>query len=147
MLNANSFQKDITWVYGSRQVGTHALTSKSTSTLMVQRAKIMSRLYPRTPRSIPKRRSQPNINLPLKENMGTVSEPKVVVVSAKLKWDMKNHMIILLNESKDAYAWSYKDMPGFNTDILVHHLPLNLEYKPVKQILRRMKPEWTMKIK
>lgn len=38
-------------------------------------------------------------------------------------------------------------MPGLNTDIVVHHLTLKPECKPVKQKLRRVKPEWTMKVK
>lgn len=38
-------------------------------------------------------------------------------------------------------------MSSLNTDIVMHHLPLKLECRPVKQKLRRMKPEWDMKCK
>ena len=37
-------------------------------------------------------------------------------------------------------------MPGLDTDIMVHHLPLKEEYAPVKQKLRRVKPEMLLKI-
>uniref|UniRef100_A0A2N9GNK9 Reverse transcriptase domain-containing protein n=1 Tax=Fagus sylvatica TaxID=28930 RepID=A0A2N9GNK9_FAGSY len=38
-------------------------------------------------------------------------------------------------------------MPGLDTDIVVHKIPLKPECKPVKQALRRMKPEVILKIK
>jgi len=38
-------------------------------------------------------------------------------------------------------------MPGLNSDIVQHRLPLNPECSPVKQKLRRMKPEMSLKIK
>uniref|UniRef100_A0A2N9HVA1 Uncharacterized protein n=1 Tax=Fagus sylvatica TaxID=28930 RepID=A0A2N9HVA1_FAGSY len=41
----------------------------------------------------------------------------------------------------------YQDMPGLDTDIVVHKIPLKPECKPVKQALRRMKPEVILKIK
>ena len=45
------------------------------------------------------------------------------------------------------FAWSYQDMPGLDTDIVVHRLPLREECMPVKQKLRRVKPEMLLKIK
>ena len=38
-------------------------------------------------------------------------------------------------------------MPGLDTDIVVHRLPLREECAPVKQKLRRVKPEMLLKIK
>jgi len=38
-------------------------------------------------------------------------------------------------------------MPGLSPNIVQHRLPLNLECSPVKQKLRRMKPEMSLKIK
>lgn len=37
-------------------------------------------------------------------------------------------------------------MPGLDTDVVVHRLPLGPDCKPIKQELRRMKSEWAMKI-
>ena len=45
------------------------------------------------------------------------------------------------------FAWSYKDMPGLNIDIVVHRLSLREKYVPIKQKLRRVKPEMLLKIK
>ena len=45
------------------------------------------------------------------------------------------------------FTWSYQDMPGLDTDIVVHCLPLREECAPVKQKLRRVKPEILLKIK
>lgn len=47
----------------------------------------------------------------------------------------------------DVFAWSYQDMPGLNTDIVVHHLPLKEECPLVKQKLRRTRPDMAIKIK
>ena len=41
----------------------------------------------------------------------------------------------------------YQDMPGLNTDIVEHHLPLKPECPPVKQKLRRTHPDMVVKIK
>jgi len=38
-------------------------------------------------------------------------------------------------------------MPGLNPDIVQHRLPLNPDYSPIKQKLRRMKLEMSLKIK
>ena len=38
-------------------------------------------------------------------------------------------------------------MPGINIDIVQHFIPTDLTMKRVKQTLRRIKPEWTLKIK
>jgi hypothetical protein len=46
-------------------------------------------------------------------------------------------MIALLQEYSDAFAWSYEDMPGLDTAIVVHKIPLEEGCKPVKQKLRR----------
>ena len=59
----------------------------------------------------------------------------------------KEELISLLQEYSDVFAWSYQDMPGFDTDIVVHSLPLKEECARVKQKLRRVKPEMLLKIK
>ncbi|KAG8498795.1 hypothetical protein CXB51_005149 [Gossypium anomalum] len=55
---------------------------------------------------------------------------------------------IALEEGKeDIFPWSYQDMPGLSTDIVVHRLPIRQECKPVQQKLRRMRPDIVLKIK
>ena len=53
----------------------------------------------------------------------------------------------LLRDYQDIFAWPYQDMPGLSSDIVQHRLPLNPECSPIKQKLRRMKPEMSLKIK
>ncbi|KAA3481782.1 RNA-directed DNA polymerase [Gossypium australe] len=53
---------------------------------------------------------------------------------------MKQYLIELLQEFKDAYAWSYQDMLGLSTDVVE-------ECKPVQQKLRRMRLDVLLKIK
>lgn len=57
------------------------------------------------------RKSQPNIDSPLEVNLGTESEPKIVSFGAQLNRDLNNQVIVLLNEFKDVFTWSYEDMP------------------------------------
>lgn len=45
------------------------------------------------------------------------------------------------------FAWSYADMPGFDIDIVVHRVPLVEGCKPVKQKLRRTRPNILLKVK
>ena len=59
----------------------------------------------------------------------------------------KKELIDLLQDYSDVFAWSYQDMPGLDIDIVVHYLPLREECAPVKQKLRRVKPEMLLKIK
>ena len=58
-----------------------------------------------------------------------------------------NAVVALFTEFKEAFAWSYEDMPGIDTDIVQHCIPIDPNMKPIKQKLRRMKPEWTLEIK
>ncbi|KAA3470668.1 RNA-directed DNA polymerase (Reverse transcriptase), Ribonuclease H-like protein [Gossypium australe] len=73
--------------------------------------------------------------LPQKESVEVVSlgEGKEVKIGA--------------SEFKDVFAWSYQDMPGLSTDIVVHQLPIKEECKPIQQKLRRMRPDVLLKIK
>ncbi|KAA3485074.1 RNA-directed DNA polymerase (Reverse transcriptase), Ribonuclease H [Gossypium australe] len=47
----------------------------------------------------------------------------------------------------DVFAWSYQDMPGLSTNIVVHRLPIREECKSIQQKLRRMRPDILLKIK
>ena len=61
--------------------------------------------------------------------------------------NVKSGLIELLKEYVDIFAWSYQDMPGLDTDIVEHHLPLKPECPPVKHKLRRTHPDMAVKIK
>ncbi|XP_012442061.1 uncharacterized protein LOC105767082 [Gossypium raimondii] len=59
----------------------------------------------------------------------------------------RQDLIRLLREFKNIFAWSYQDMPGLSTDIVVHPLLIREDCKPVQQKLRRMRPDILLKIK
>ena len=56
-------------------------------------------------------------------------------------------MIDLLQDYNDVFAWSYQDMLGLDTDIVVHRLSLKEECAPIKQKLKLVKPKMLLKIK
>ncbi|KAA3486009.1 RNA-directed DNA polymerase (Reverse transcriptase), Ribonuclease H [Gossypium australe] len=61
-------------------------------------------------------------------------------IGAGITAETKRYLIELLQEFKDVFAWTYQDMPGLSTDIVVHRLPIKEEYKLVQQELRWMRP-------
>jgi hypothetical protein len=92
--------------------------------------------------------SKPNIEELEIINLAKEGEkPKEVKIRTRSTIEQKGALIVLLREFHEIFAWSYKDMPGLDIDIVVHKIPLKPECKPVKQALRRMKPEVILKIK
>ena len=79
--------------------------------------------------------------------MGTEEEKKEVKIGTTLSSATRKELIDLLQDYSDVFAWSYQDMLGLDTDIVVHRLPLREECMPVKQKLRRVKPKMPLKIK
>ena len=79
--------------------------------------------------------------------MGTEDDKKEIKIGTLIGKDVRESLIKLLQEYKDVFAWSYQDMPGLNTNVVVHKLPLKPECKPVKQKLRRMRPDMSLKIR
>jgi hypothetical protein len=80
-------------------------------------------------------------------NLGSEEDKKEVKIGALLHPEVKSRLIDLLKEYVDVFAWSYQDMPGLDTDIVEHRLPLKPECPPVKQKLRRTHPDMAIKIK
>ena len=80
-------------------------------------------------------------------DLGTDSGKKEVKIGMGMTAPIHEELIALLKDYQDIFAWSYQDMPGLSSDIVQHRLPLNPECSPVKQKLRRMKPDTSLKIK
>src|SRR3954468_4376190 len=80
-------------------------------------------------------------------NLGTDEEPKNIKIGATLNEDVKTTLIKLLHENVEIFAWSYRDMPGLDTDIVVHRLPLKEGCAPVRQKRRRVRPDMDNKIR
>ena len=71
----------------------------------------------------------------------------MVKIGSDLSCEMRQQLHTILKEFKDIFAWSYKDMPSLDLEIVQHRLPFKLECHQIKQRLRRMKPEVSLKIK
>ena len=54
-----------------------------------------------------------------------IEETKVINLA-----DMKDELIGLLKESKEIFAWSYQDMPGLDTEIVIHRILVKHECPP-----------------
>src|SRR5262249_41216191 len=74
------------------------------------------------------------IEEPTKEiNLGTEDDPKAVLISANLSPEEEAALVDVLKEYRDSFAWTYEDMPGLDSNLVEHHLPLKPGAKPVKQ--------------
>lgn len=80
-------------------------------------------------------------------NLGSETDKKEVKVRASLSRHVHSELVELLHEYVDVFSWSYQDMPGLDTNIVEHHLPLKPECPPVKQKLRRTRLDMELKIK
>ncbi|KAI5423915.1 hypothetical protein KIW84_030220 [Lathyrus oleraceus] len=80
-------------------------------------------------------------------NLGTEGAKREIKIGAALEDNVKKGLIELLQEYVDIFAWSYQDMSGLDTNIVVHRLPLKEACPPVKQKLRRTRLEMVVKIK
>ena len=65
-------------------------------------------------------------------NLGIEEEKKEVKIGTTLSPATRKELIDLLQDYNDVFAWSYQDMLGLNTDIIVHWLPLREKCMPVK---------------
>ena len=56
----------------------------------------------------------------------------MIQVGNTLTSSEKDALMALLTEFKEVFAWSYKDMPGIDTDIIQHHILIDPIMKSVK---------------
>ena len=80
-------------------------------------------------------------------NLGVGEERKEVKVGTSMSINVRDELVTLLQDYQDIFSWSYQDMPSLSPDIVQHRLPQNPECSLIKQKLRRMKPEMSLKIK
>ena len=71
---------------------------------------------------------------------GALDRPKEIRIGSSLSLDKRSRLIDLLRSYLDVIAWSYEDMPGLDSSIVQHHLPILPHARPVKQKLRRLHP-------
>ena len=65
-------------------------------------------------------------------NLGTEPDRKEVKISAKLELRVKQRLIQMLHDYIEIFAWSYEDMTGLDTNIVVHRLATKEDCLPVK---------------
>ena len=91
--------------------------------------------------------SKPNIEETETINLIDKDEnEKLIKIKVNFPKDMKPGLITLLKEFREIFAWSYQDMPGLETDIVVHKILVKPECPLVWQALQRMKSKIILKI-
>ena len=80
-------------------------------------------------------------------NLGTEEDKKEVKIGADLEQSIKERLIQMLHDYVEVFVWSYKDIPGLDTNIVVHRLTMKEDCPLVKQKVRCMRPEMSEKIK
>ena len=79
--------------------------------------------------------------------MGIESDKKEIKIGANLESSVKSRLVQMLRDYMEVFPWSYEYMSGLDIDIVVHHLPTKKDCPPVKQKVRRMRPNMSEKIK
>ncbi|GAA0163932.1 hypothetical protein LIER_19686 [Lithospermum erythrorhizon] len=70
----------------------------------------------------------------LKEvNVGTSDELRITYICSLLTTEEEAEYVAFLKEFKDVFAWTYKEMPGPDPKVVVHHLAMKESIKPSKQ--------------
>ena len=92
--------------------------------------------------------NKPQVHDLMKEvNLDTMDEPRITYISSLLSTNLKEHIILLLQEFKDCFAWNYDEMPGLDRGLLEHCLPIRPKFHPFQQPPRRMSKEVELKVK
>ena len=64
--------------------------------------------------------------------MGTEEDKKEVNKGSDLEHSVKKQLIQMLHDYVEVFFWSYEDMPGLDTDIMVRRLPTKEDCPLVK---------------
>ena len=80
-------------------------------------------------------------------NVGTEQDKRELKIGTLITTEERCSLTSLLQEYMDVFTWSYADMPGLDIDIVVHRVPLIEGCKPIKQKLRRTRPDILLKVK
>ena len=78
-------------------------------------------------------RESPTENRVIQVNLGSQEHPKPISISESLSLTEREELIALVREYIDVFAWNYKDIPGLDPQIAMHHLNIKSDVKPVKQ--------------
>ncbi|CAL2259536.1 unnamed protein product [Prunus armeniaca] len=73
--------------------------------------------------------------------LGTNEDPRPIFVSALLNPSEEESYHQMLLEYKNVFTWTYKEMPGLDPKVAVHHLAVKPGMRLIKQTQRRFRPE------
>ena len=80
-------------------------------------------------------------------NLGTDEAPQMVHLAQSLSSQEKEAYTKFLREKKINFAWTYSNMLGLDTNLIMHHLSIALGVKPIKKKLRKMHPHIALLVK
>jgi hypothetical protein len=83
----------------------------------------------------------------IEDNISTAEDPKMVLFAASLTDEEKSEFHKFFIERRIKFSWSYANMTGLNPKLVLYHLPLLPNAKPVKQKLCKMHPQVALLIK
>lgn len=73
-------------------------------------------------------------------NLGTYQEPYPTFLGSGLEDLKKCHLVDLLRNYKDCFAWSYDEMHGLSMEVTIHHLVVKFYIHLVAQVKRKYSP-------
>ena len=91
-------------------------------------------------------KSNPNMSEIETINLGDQEIIKETKISVHVR-HQKDDIIHALFNYKDVFASSYDDMPGLSTDKVIHKFPIDPNFPPIKQKLRKLKTDMSVIIK
>ena len=65
-------------------------------------------------------------------NSGIEESPKVIHVAQLLSTEKKENFAKFFQDKKINFTWTYLDIPGLDIDLIMHHLSISPEIKPIK---------------
>ena len=98
-------------------------------------------------RSLPPKKSSILNEDTILVNLGIEDNPQITYIAATLSLEEQKATTEFLKKGKINFAWTYKDMPSLDIDLVVHHLTVDPKIKPVKQKLHKMHPKVALLVK
>ncbi|XP_070032707.1 uncharacterized protein [Nicotiana tomentosiformis] len=90
---------------------------------------------------------RPNLNETEPINIRGHEEVRETKISIHAEQETRDALIQILFEYIDVFAWSYDDMPGLSSDLVVHKLPTYPNFPPIQQKQRKFKMDMSDNIK
>jgi hypothetical protein len=79
--------------------------------------------------------------------LGTKNDPKNIRIYSGLTIELFKEWLQFFKDTKDVFAWTYKDLKGVPPKICQHQIVLESNAKPVRQRQYRMNPKYSLMVK